>query len=336
MRRAPGSAIIAPMTQHEPRGHGPGGVARAARAMTRVARNRSISTPITLTSIAVAVAIALLIGWTVGIANGAPHQTWLLILGITSFAFLVVVLLLSGVGLARGILELRRQNTFVDSVTHELKSPLASLKLCLETLEREDVRPDQRAEVRAMMLEDVERLSAFIDDILEASRLSHLRDGVPLTVIPLAELVRACAAKVGPRHGLAPGEGVTVDIPEDLAVVSDRTSLETIFKNLVDNAIKYSGAAPEVRVTAVGRPDRSVVATITDRGIGIPERDLQRIFQRFYRVDDEAVRARRGTGLGLFVVAALVKTLGGRLEARSRGPGEGTEMILTLPDMEST
>lgn len=322
-------------SRHEGRGAGSGGVARAARAMSQAARQRSISTPITLTSIAVTVAIGLLIGWTLGFADGAPHQTWLLILGVTSCAFLVLVLLMFGVGLSRGILELRRQNTFVDSVTHELKSPLASLKLCLETLEREDIRPDQRSEVRAMMLEDVERLSAFIDDILEASRLSHLREGVPLTAIRLDTLVRDCAAKVTPRHGFAPGAGVTVDIPPELTVVSDRTSLETIFKNLVDNAIKYSGPEPDVRVTATQRPDRAVVATISDRGIGIPPQDLRRVFTRFYRVDDEAVRARRGTGLGLFVVAALVRALGGRLEATSDGPGKGTTMTLTLPPMES-
>ena len=299
-------------------------------------RNRSISTPITLTSIAVSVAIGLLIAWTVGMANSAPDQPWLLVIGITSFAFLVLVLLLSGVGLARGILELRRQNTFIDSVTHELKSPLASLKLCLETLEREDIRPDQRVDVRAMMREDVERLSAFIDDILAASRLSHVREGVPLTLIPLDVLVRDCAASVAPRHGLLDGAGVTIDIPPGLTVLSDRTSLETIFKNLIDNAIKYSGPELDVRVTALQRPDRSVVVTISDRGIGIPAADLRRIFTRFYRVDDEAVRARRGTGLGLFVVAALVRNLGGRLDAASPGPGRGTTMTLTLPPMETT
>ncbi|MCB9734846.1 MAG: HAMP domain-containing histidine kinase [Deltaproteobacteria bacterium] len=300
------------------------------------ARYRSISTPITLTSIAVSVTIALLIAWTVVIANGAYEgQVWLLVLGITSFAFLVVVLLLSGVGLARGILEIRRQNTFVDSVTHELKSPLAALRLGLETLDRPDVKDSQRAEVRAMMRDDVERLSAFIDDVLEASRLSHLREGVPLARVDLADLARATVATVTSRHGVDPA-CVSVAIPPGLAVQTDRTSLETIFKNLIDNALKYSGPdPPEVRIAAERRPDKSVVVTFADRGIGIPAADVRRVFKRFYRVDDEAVRARRGTGLGLFVVAALARGLGARLVAASPGPGQGTTMTLTLPTSEA-
>lgn len=297
------------------------------------ARYRSISTPITLTSIAVTLAIGLLIAWIVVLVNGA-YEAWLLVLGITSFAFLVLVLLLSGIGLARGILEIRRQNTFVDSVTHELKSPLAALHLGLETLARSDIQDAQRAEVRAMMLDDVERLSTFIDDVLEASRLSHLREGVPLVRVDLGELARDCVAKVTSRHGHGAG-AVVLDIPEGLAVLSDRTSLETIFKNLIDNAIKYSDDPPEVRVRAESRPGQGVVVTFRDRGIGIPAGDVARVFKRFFRVDAEAVRARRGTGLGLFVVSALAWGLGARVEAASPGPGQGTTMTLTLPPSET-
>ncbi|HRE91870.1 MAG TPA: histidine kinase dimerization/phospho-acceptor domain-containing protein, partial [Myxococcota bacterium] len=139
--------------------------------------SRSLSTPITLTSVAVALSLALLVGWTLLVVDTlSTGTTWLLLLGIVSIAFITTVLLLSGIALAREIVEGRKQRNFVDSVTHELKSPLASLGLCLETLSRSDLTEAQRTELRAMMRHDVERLSAFIDDVLIASRLVHERE----------------------------------------------------------------------------------------------------------------------------------------------------------------
>jgi signal transduction histidine kinase len=296
---------------------------------------RSISTPIIWASIAVALTIAMLVGWIIlmvqkmSVTQELVQNTSLLIAGIISFVLITVVLIMFSVFLTRHILEVRRQTTFIDSVTHELKSPLASLRLCLETLARPDIVEAQRLTLRRMMFDDVERLSTFIDDVLESSRLGHGMRPQVLDDIQLASLTREIAEMLGKRYKLQAAD-IVVSIPETLVVRTDRTALETVLKNLVDNAVKYSDPPVRVAVTAVSQ-GRSVEIQVRDSGIGIGEADLKRIFERFYRVPIEAVRARRGTGLGLFVVQSLVRMLGGRLAAKSAGTGQGTTMIVTLP-----
>lgn len=296
---------------------------------------RSISTPIIWASIAVALTIAMLVGWVIlmvqkmSVTQELVQNTSLLIAGVISFTLITVVLIMFSIFLTREILEVRRQTSFVDSVTHELKSPLASLRLCLETLQRSDIAEAQETTLRQMMLEDVERLSTFIDDVLEASRLGHgLRPHV-LAEVDSAKLTREVAGTVSKRYKLAAAD-IDVDIPEGLVVRSDPTGLETVLKNLLDNAVKYSDAPVRVSVRARAVKDR-VELRIQDSGIGIAEADLKRIFDRFYRVPIEAVRARRGTGLGLFVVQSLIRSFGGKLSAESKGVGQGTTFVVTLP-----
>ncbi|MEC7525673.1 MAG: HAMP domain-containing sensor histidine kinase [Myxococcota bacterium] len=297
----------------------------------------SLSTPIILASIAVPIAIALLTGWTLIFAQNLAEgddvaaNVWLLVLGVIAFVTLMSVMIMFAVFLGREILEVRRQDSFIDSVTHELRSPLASLKLGLQTLGRAGLPEEKREMMREMMLDDVDRLSAFVDDILQASRLAHDRDkiGMDLGDVPLRELVEDCADSVSQRHHLAE-DAIEVIVPPELTVISDRVALTVVIRNLIDNAVKYSDEPVKVVVSAV--KDRDVVRIdVTDRGIGIPERDLKRVFHRFYRVSSEGVRQRRGTGLGLFVVSALVRNLGGRVEAASEGPGTGTTMRVSLP-----
>lgn len=299
---------------------------------------RSLSTPITLTSVAVALSLGLLVGWTLLIIDTlTTGTTWLLVLGLVSIGFITTVLLLSGISLAREIVEGRHQRNFVDSVTHELKSPLASIGLCLETLGRTDLSEPQKVELRQMMRQDVDRLSAFIDGVLAASRLSHRKKGdrnfVPVV---LGDLAEAALGKVLRRHIEARREGVTVDIPNGLTLMTDELGLQTIVENLLDNALKYSpgptGVSLSARVEKEGRDGREVVRiAVSDEGIGIGEGDLERIFRRFYRADSTEVRSRSGTGLGLHVAAELARGLGGRLEASSAGLGRGSTFVLTLP-----
>lgn len=296
---------------------------------------RSISGPIIYGSAAVLLTTALLVGWilvivrTQDFAEHAADHIWLLVTGIVSFMAIIAVLVLFSIFLAREILEVHRRTTFVDSVTHELRSPLASLRLCLETLEREGLAEQQRTSLREMMREDVERLSAFIDDILEATRLEHAEKGHTVTRVSLLALVERCLAALHRRHRVMP-ESIGIDIPPDLVVTTDAGALEIVLKNLLDNAIKYSDPPARVQISAKIDDDHLVV-DVTDQGIGIPRRALSRVFDRFYRVDDESVRARRGTGLGLYVVNALVRGLGGRLSAHSDGPGTGTRIRVILP-----
>lgn len=301
------------------------------------AATRSISLPIILSSAAVALSIALLVGWTYLVVRNEEltadirGNTWLLVTGIVSLVAIMSVLVLFTVFLVREIREVRRQTNFIDSVTHELKSPLAAIKLCLETQARPDLPPAQQERLRNMMLGDVERLTAFIDRVLTATRLAgDLRQSQHLAAISLADLARRCAAGVL-RRARVPDDAVRVEVPEDLTITTDEVALSAVLENLIDNAIKYSGEAPEVVVHAAPGPKGQVVIEVRDRGIGIPRTHLRRVFERFYRVPDEAVRARRGTGLGLYVVSALVRSLGGRAEAHSPGPGEGTTVRVILP-----
>jgi len=297
----------------------------------------SISIPITLGAITVLLSLALLVGWSFLLGQKITRSAdiagdvWLLVLGALSFVLIIVVLVLFVISLARGIIEVRKQDTFIDSVTHELKSPLASLQLCLETLGRDGLEDDAREKVRHMMRQDVDRLRAFIDDVLEANRLSYARPGMlNLSDVPLSQLTEQCADAVRARHHLEPHE-VSIHVDPDLVVTTDRSSLEIVVKNLIDNAAKYSERPARIEVTAQKDSDNRVLLEVSDAGIGIDRKNLKRVFHRFYRVEDQEVRERRGTGLGLFVVWALVKQLGGDVQAFSQGRGQGTTMRVELP-----
>jgi signal transduction histidine kinase len=304
--------------------------------MARQRPNRSISGPIVAGSVAATLTVAVLIGWIWLIWKNAnltkewSGNLWLLVVGIVSFATIITVLILFSIFLAREILEVRRQTTFIDSVTHELKSPLASIRLCLETLSRPQLADRQREQLREMMLGDVERLHALIDDILAASRLEYGEHAHAVGDIDVVALCRRTVAGAAKRHHMLP-EDVVIDAPEHLAIQTDGVSLELVVRNLVDNAIKYSD--PPAHVTIVLSPNEGggLHLQVVDQGVGIPKHALKRVFQRFYRVDSESVRSRRGTGIGLYVVASLVRSLGGKLRAESEGEGHGTRMIVDIP-----
>jgi signal transduction histidine kinase len=304
--------------------------------MARRRNIRSLSVPIALGATSVPLSIALLVGWTLVVSQNTAltrevtQNMWLLVLGVLSLVVVTGVLVMFSIFLGREILEVRRQDSFIDSVTHELKSPLASLKLCLETLARPGLAETQRESLRSMMMEDVDRLSSFIDDVLQASRLSHDRVGLDVSEVKVVELLERCVEGTMARHKVS-REVFQVEVDPDLAVSTDRVALEIVLKNLLDNAVKYSGDHVHVAVRAVRGDSGAAVIEVTDKGIGIPQKDLRRVFHRFYRVPGERVRSRRGTGLGLFVVSALVRTMGGRVEARSEGENQGTTMRVLLP-----
>jgi len=304
--------------------------------MSRRRKSRSISLPITLSSIAVTLSVALLVGWTLlvvkspALTHDIIANTVLVSTGAGALIVIMTVLVLFSVFLVREIREVRRQTSFIDSVTHELKSPLAALKLCIETLSREGLPEEQRVRLRGMMLDDVDRLSAFIDGILTANRLGEAAGTQEIEEVAVAAMVRRAAAVIR-RRSKIDDSAVTVEIGENVIVETDAVALATVVENLIDNAIKYSGEDAEVTVSARVVDDESVVIEVRDRGIGIPRTALRRVFERFYRVPDEPVRRRRGTGLGLYVASELARNLGGRIEARSPGVGQGTTMIVTLP-----
>jgi signal transduction histidine kinase len=303
------------------------------------AKQRSISLPITLSSVAVALTITLLLVWILVIAQNVEQlqpmflgNIGLLVGGIISFLAIISVLVLFTVFLVREITEVRRQTSFIDSVTHELKTPLASLKLAAETLARPELAADRREQLRVMMLQDVSRLVNLVDGILDANRLLGDREAGDLGEVVLSDMIEQVASETIRRHHVGL-EVFDFACDDDIVVVIDPTSLRTIISNLIDNAIKYSDGVPAIRIEGIrDRELGQVHIRVIDRGIGIAKGDLKRIFQRFYRVPEEAVRSRHGTGLGLFVVAGLVKALGGKIEAISAGVGHGTTIHVQLPD----
>ena len=298
--------------------------------------NRSISVPIVLSAIAVLLTVAMLVGWiwvlreNLSMTRALWANRWLLAGGIVSLAVIVTVVVMFSVSLVREILEGRRQQTFIDSVTHELKSPLASIKLCLDTLPRVGLSERQREELRHMMLTDVERLTVFVDDILEASRIAHGLRSQLWTVVNISTLLESAAGSIRLRYQL-PDDAIALQVPAGIEITTDPTALETVLKNILDNAVKYSPLPPRVQVEAHPAGAGQLEISVRDHGIGIERAQLKRIFKRFHRVPSPAVNERSGTGLGLYVVAQLLRNLGGTVRAESAGIDQGTTMRVRLP-----
>src|SRR5262245_1014403 len=194
------------------------------------ATSRSISLLIVVSVVTVLLTVTLRVGWTLvivqnmGFTRAVAGSGWLLVGGIAFFVVILSVLVLFSVFLVREILEVRRQQTFIDSVTHELRSPLASIKLCLDTLARSEVTQRHREELRTMMLADVERLSIFIDDILEASRIAHGLRSQQWTAVSLPALMQRCIEGMRRRYALA-DEAIAAHVPAELTIVTDPTAL---------------------------------------------------------------------------------------------------------------
>ena len=299
---------------------------------------RSISLPIILASITVALSIALLIGWTLIIGRNweltqqpASENYWLLIGGITSFVFICAVLVWMVIFLVREMLEVRRQNSFIDSVTHELKSPLASISLCAETLQKRDLTPEQKTELLGMITDDVDRLGIFVDDVLTASQLASGQDSYQLGEVNVVALIQSAIGRIARRYKLSP-KAIEFEPTGDFVMVTDPVGLETVVNNLLDNAVKYSRDDVRIIVTIRTNSEGSLLLSVRDTGIGISVAHRKRIFERFYRAPGENILKRSGTGLGLFVVASLIRKLGGKVRAFSEGHNTGTTMEVVLPN----
>jgi signal transduction histidine kinase len=287
--------------------------------------------PITLAVVMIVLVVALIVGWiilTVEIEHSGLFWT-LMVLG-TSFLVLVLVgvvlyLLIS----IKGIRLTQRQSNFVDSVTHELKSPIASLKLYLQTLSRRAVTEEQQANFYRVMLDDVERLDTLINHMLDAARLDQTPQQVEVKDVELAAVLASCAETLLLRYRL-PSE--TVRIRASQAVVrAAPTDLEILFRNLIDNAVKYGGKPPEVQIESHFAGEDRIVTRIVDNGPGIPAKLRRKIFGRFVRLGSELERSRTGTGLGLFIVRTLVKRLHGSIVVRDGAGQRGTVFEVTLP-----
>jgi len=302
-----------------------------------ISPRRSLRLPITLAIVMIVLLVALIVGWVILAVFGlmsetsySPFYVTLLSVGTT---FLVLVL---GGTICYLVLSIkainlnRRQSNFIASVTHELKSPIASLKLYLQTLRRRQVGDDQRTRFQQYMLEDVERLDHLINHLLEAARLDQVRVDDEEEDVELAELLQECAESICLRYRVPPG---TVQLElEPCMLRAWRVDVEMIFRNLIDNAVKYAGAEPRVQVSLRLAPDAGLTVTrIQDNGSGIPLPLRRKIFGRFVRLGLELERETPGTGLGLYIVRTLVRRLGGRIQVSDADHGIGTAFEVQLP-----
>lgn len=308
---------------------------------------RSITLPVVLFSVVLGTVVTLTVLWHVVLfkdyaqirelaqqaqAGGQPFHWTLLGLGSALFIAVVVILSILASQLISEIRWNERQQNFIASVSHELNSPLSSIKLYAQTL-RSPLSDEERAKFLAIILSDVDRLAQLIGNILRAANMDELP--VRLESVALAPYLEAYVHEVETRFARR-GRGDTVvlgEVPRETTVALDRGLFRQVLENLVDNATKYCKTGHvriEISARAIRGGDR-VRIDVRDDGLGIPHAELERVFERFYRIEGDSQRSRKGTGLGLFIVRSIVNAHGGSVEAASPGPGEGTTFTIELP-----
>ena len=293
--------------------------------MTR--RQKAIAFFVALCVLLVAAAISLNIGWI--IANAGRIIP--IILGIVLFGLIIAGLIVYTVFLVLEIKRNEEHDSFINAVTHELKTPIASIRLYLETLQARNVNDAQRQEFYEIMLADAARLHHTVDQVLKAGVVREKRKTGARGPVDMAVLAAECVDLAVVRHHLQPG-AIALESPERPPMVSgDPEDLRTVITNLLDNAVKYSGQAVRVTVAVAAPAPDTVWVRVQDRGVGIPKKQLKRIFNRFYRVQARGLRQITGTGLGLYIVRSIARAHGGRVFAQSEGEGHGATFTLELP-----
>lgn len=294
--------------------------------MVVAGRQKSIAFFIALGCCLIVVILLLYLGWVV-----FNWHTGILLF----FGFLLLVMIISGVVLNTIFLvrEIRRNeqhDAFINAVTHELKTPVASIRLYLETLQRRNVDEARRHEFYRIMLEDSDRLLGTIEQVLLTGRTGTAARRLHRAPVDLGVLIEECIARTATLHSL-PAENIQYKQIADATVSGDSNELRAAIANLLDNAIKYSGANVKIEIETRQVDGRFIMIRVADNGTGIPSGELKRIFKRFYRVPGPASTRVKGTGLGLFIVRSVAKRHGGRAWAESEGPGRGSTFVFQVP-----
>jgi signal transduction histidine kinase len=291
-------------------------------------RTKSMAFFITLGVFLVALTVVVNVGWIViHWRRVAP-----LIFGLIFFGLIIAGLSVNTVFLVREIRRNEQQDSFLNAVTHELKTPIASIRMYLETLESRQLDEPQRREFYRIMLEDTDRLLGTVEQVLKAGETRQRSNRKNWQELDFSELVKSALELTRLRHHLTP-ENLRFGVapPEGLLVLGSPEELRTVVFNLFDNAVKYSGETREI-VVDVRTPDMDkVLLSVRDLGIGIPRSELKRIFHRFYRATNPLAGQVKGTGLGLFIVRSIARRHGGDVYAESEGEGRGSTFTVRLP-----
>ncbi len=278
----------------------------------------------------IVLAVALNVGWIVF----HWRQVALLIFGVIFFILIIAGLTLNTIFLVREIRRNEQHDSFINAVTHELKTPIASIRLYLETLQTREVEEEKRKEFYKIMLADSDRLLRTVEQVLRAGRTGDRRRQIQLSLIDLGELARECVEVARNQTHL---DETVLRFSEALnsdrrpIVKGDSDELRAAISNLIDNAIKYSLKEISVTVEVADVDDRYVAVRVTDTGAGIPRGYLEQVFKRFYRIPRRASVKVKGTGLGLFIVRSVASKHGGKTFAESAGEGLGSTFTIQLP-----
>ncbi|HKQ90844.1 MAG TPA: HAMP domain-containing sensor histidine kinase [Blastocatellia bacterium] len=265
------------------------------------------------------------------------RQVAMLVFGVIFFVLIIAGLVLNTIFLVREIRRNEQHNSFINAVTHELKTPIASIRLYLETLQTRRVDEAKRKEFYQVMLDDCDRLLHTVEQVLRASRTGHRRRHIHKTVIDLGELTRECLELARTRWRL---DEEALRFVESLdgggrpMILGDADELRAAISNLIDNAIKYSDGKVDVSIEVEATDEKRVAVRVTDRGMGVPRDELKRIFNRFYRAPRRGPTRVKGAGLGLFIVRSIVSKHGGKTFAESEGEGMGSVFTIALPRVE--
>src|SRR5205807_6778318 len=296
--------------------------------MRITSRAKTIAFFITLGACLVGLAVALNVGWIV--LNW--RRVVPLVLGIVFFGLIIAGLVLNTIFLVREVRRNEQQDSFLNAVTHELKTPITSIRLYLETLERRQLDEGQRRNFYRVMLEDTDRLLGTVEQVLRAGEVRDSSARKNWQDVNFSALVQEGVELARLRHALAPEAlRFSSDPPAEITLLGNPVELRTAVANLLENAVKYSGPQPEVVVDLAAPDIDTVLLRVKDNGIGIPRADLKRIFKRFYRVSSRATDQVKGTGLGLFIVRSIVRRHGGEVFAESGGEGLGSIFTIRLP-----
>ncbi len=281
---------------------------------------------ISLTVLAITLNITWIIHW---------REIVPLVLGIIFFAVIIAGLILNTIFLVREIRRNEQHDSFINAVTHELKTPIASIRLYLETLQSRAMDEEQRQKFYRVMHDDTDRLTGTVEQVLRAAETVQKRGERNWATLDLAALLHECVQVARVRHHLDDenmSETNHALDPAESTVLGDSEELRSAIANILDNSVKYStdGVRVKAEVVPVGG---DVVIRVSDEGVGIPSPDLKRIFKRFYRAGRARTKV-KGTGLGLFIVREIVKKHHGSVQAESEGEGKGATVTLRLPRVE--
>jgi two-component system sensor histidine kinase SenX3 len=294
--------------------------------MVVAGRRTSIAFFITLGAGLILFILLLYVGWVLlGWHNGI----------LIFFGVLLVLVVIAGVVLNTTFLvrEIRRNaqhDAFINAVTHELKTPVASIRLYLETLQTRPVDETKRQEFYRIMLDDSDRLLATIEQILRTGRTGHAKRELQISSIDFGALVRETLLRAQRLYHVPAGAFAYIE-RSSVRVRGDLDEVQAAVSNLIDNAVKYSGKDPHIEIVTENVDGDFAALRVKDNGPGIPKTELKSIFKRFYRVPGPLAARVKGTGLGLFIVRSVAKRHGGRVWAESEGPGRGSTFVLQLP-----